>query len=366
MKILHVETGRNLFGGAAQVLYLLEGLARRGDCESHLACPKDSAIAEAARGAGIPVHPLGREGDLDPRMALRIHRLLRRLRPDLVHVHSRRGADFWGGLAARRAGIPAVLSRRVDNPEPPWWAARKYLLYRRVIAISEGIRRILLDEGLEGDRVVTVPSAVDGGRFQGPCDRGWFLREFGLPGEARTIGMVAQLIERKGHTYLLRALSNLRGRFPQLRVLLFGKGPLRQELENEAQRRGIADLVQFAGFRDDMHRILPCLDLVAHPALREGLGVSLLQAAASGTPLVAGRAGGVPEVVRDGVNGLLVEPGDAEALASAMAEILTDPEAAARMGRAGRALVAREFDIGAMVEGNHRVYRETLGHPLSP
>ncbi|MFP4607880.1 MAG: glycosyltransferase, partial [Thiohalospira sp.] len=124
MRILHVETGRHLYGGAAQVLYLLEGLARSG-CESHLACPADSAIVKAARDAGIPVHDTGRGGDLAPAMALRLRRLLGRLRPDLVHVHSRRGADPWGGLAARWAGVPAVLSRRVDNPEPRWWAARK-------------------------------------------------------------------------------------------------------------------------------------------------------------------------------------------------------------------------------------------------
>lgn len=360
MRILHVETGRHLYGGAAQVLYLLEGLARSG-CESHLACPADSAIVKAARDAGIPVHDTGRGGDLAPAMALRLRRLLGRLRPDLVHVHSRRGADLWGGLAARWAGVPAVLSRRVDNPEPRWWAARKYPLYARTIAISAGIREVLLAEGVPAERVVTVPSAVDARRYALPCDSAWFRGELGLSDGGPVLGVVAQLIERKGHTYLLQALPALRERFPDLRVALFGQGPLRAALEEEARRRGVAEAVRFAGFREDLARILPCLDLVVHPALREGLGVSLLQAAAAGVPIVAARAGGIPEAVRDGENGRLVAPGDASALAAAIGELLADPGAAARMGRAGRELVRREFDIEAMVAGNREVYRAILG-----
>lgn len=360
MKVLHIETGRNLYGGARQVLYLLEGLAQREDCESHLACPAGSAIGEAAENAGIAVHPLTRSGDLSLGMALQLYRLIRRVRPDLVHVHSRRGADLWGGLAARWAGVPAVISRRVDNPEPHWWANRKYSLYQGVITISEGIRQVLLREGLSPGRVVTVPSAVDSTQFRQPCDPNWFQAEFHLPAQGPVIGVIAQLIERKGHTYLLQALPALRERFPGLRVLFLGKGPLREHLEEEIQERGLDDCAQFTGFRSDLPRILPCLDLVVHPALMEGLGVSLLQAAASGVPIVGSRAGGIPEVVREGVNGRLVTPGAPDELAEAVGEILADPEMARRMGEAGRDLVKQEFDISAMVAGNYRIYQEIL------
>jgi glycosyltransferase involved in cell wall biosynthesis len=119
--------------------------------------------------------------------------------------------------------------------------------------------------------------------------------------------------------------------------------------------------VLFAGFRPDLAAILPCLELVVHPAWREGLGVSLMEAAAAGVPLVAAEAGGVPEIVRDTLNGLLVPPRDPNALAQAVLTLLAEPQRARRMGRAGQALVEREFSVDTMVDGNLAVYRALLG-----
>jgi glycosyltransferase involved in cell wall biosynthesis len=118
--------------------------------------------------------------------------------------------------------------------------------------------------------------------------------------------------------------------------------------------------VRLAGFREDLPGVLPCLDLVVHPATMEGLGVSLLQAASAGVPIVASNAGGMPEAVRDGLNGLLVPPGDVAALGAAVGRLLRQPALAKRMGRAGRVLMRSEFSIDVMVEGNLTVYRELL------
>jgi glycosyltransferase involved in cell wall biosynthesis len=360
LRVLHIEAGRHLYGGARQVLYLLEGLERQG-VGNLLVCPAGSAIAEAARGHCERVHAIPMGGDLDLGLVPRLRRLIRSERPDLVHVHSRRGADLLGGIAARLAGVPAVLSRRVDNPES-WLAMRlNYPLYAKVITISEGIRQVLLAAGLPPGKVVCVRSAVDGTAYSGRCDGDWFRREFDLPPGARTLAVVAQLIERKGHGYLLEALPGVIARHPEVRVLLFGQGPLEVELRDRIRRLGLADQVRLAGFRSDLERILPCLDLVVHPATLEGLGVSLLQAAAAGLPIVAARAGGIPEVVRDRENGLLVPPGDSRALGDAMRWMLDHPDEARALGARGRTLVEREFSVPAMVAGNLRVYRELLG-----
>ncbi len=115
------------------------------------------------------------------------------------------------------------------------------------------------------------------------------------------------------------------------------------------------------GFRDDLPRILPALDLLVHPASMEGLGVALLQAAACGIPIVAGRAGGIPEIVHDGENGWLVEPDDSSALAERINTLLDHPEQAAAFGAAGRRLVEQAFSIPAMAAGNLAIYRKTLG-----
>lgn len=159
MKVVHVEGGRHLYGGALQVVFLLRGLKARGvDCT--LVCPPDAAVGRAAAAhARVRELPLG--GDADIGQSARLARVLREERAELVHLHSRRGVDLWGALAARAAGVPAVLSRRVDNPEPGWWARWKYGLVARVVTISEGIRRVLLDEGVPAQQVVCVPSAVD-------------------------------------------------------------------------------------------------------------------------------------------------------------------------------------------------------------
>lgn len=359
MRVLHVEGGSRLYGGAQQVLYLLEGLAARGHANL-LACPKGCALAAAASPfaevLGLPMR-----GDADVAMAWRLGGVISAVRPDLVHLHSRIGADVWGGIAARLAGVPVIHTRRVDNPEPRWLVAVKYRLHDRVVAISEGIGRVLLCEGLPPAKLRVVRSAVDWPRYAGPCDRPAVAARLGVPTDGLLVGVVAQLIPRKGHRFLLEALPPLISRYPRLRVLLFGQGPEEEALRRRIAETGLNDLVLLAGFRSDLDHILPCLDLLVHPATMEGLGVSLLQAASAGVPIIASDAGGIPEAVRDGENGLLVPPGDVAALGAALGRLLGDAELRRRLGEGGRAMMRREFSIDAMVEGNLAVYRELLG-----
>jgi glycosyltransferase involved in cell wall biosynthesis len=357
MKVIHVESGMHLYGGALQVLFLLRGLRDSG--EHVLVCPPGSKIGEAAaEHVRVVTLPIG--GDLDFAFIRRFRRLLRAEKPDLVHLHSRRGADILGGLAARLEGVPAVLSRRVDNPEPRWAVRLKYRLYQRVITISRGIAAVLMRQGVDPEKIRCVHSAVDTELYRPGGDPRWLRETFSLPADARVVGMAAQLIERKGHRVLLEAAPAVLAQHPRARFLLFGQGPLREALAAEIEQRGLQHAVMLAGFRTDMARILPSLDLLVHPAYMEGLGVALLQTAACGVPIVACRAGGIPEIVRDGENGRLVEPGDAPALASAVSAVLGDPALAARYGAEGRRIACADFSIEAMVAGNQAVYQEVV------
>lgn len=358
MKVVHVEGGRHYYGGARQVVYLLEGLARRG-VENVLVCPPDARIIEAARPFARVV-PIRLRGDADAMFVARLFSCIGRERPSIVHLHSRRGVDVWGGFAARLARVPCVLSRRVDNRERAWVAAVKYRLYDRVVAISDGIRDVLLDEGVAPQRLRRVRSALDAAPWLHQVDRAAFRREFGFDDDALVVGVIAQLIRRKGHRHLFEVLPRLRAAHPQVRVLLFGQGPLRGELETRVDREGLSPIVHFAGFRDDLSDWLGGLDIVAHPADREGLGISLLQAQAAAVPVVATRAGGMPEAVQHDVTGLLVPPGDVAALGEALHRLLDDAALRRRMGEAGRARVLAEFSVDAMVDGNLEVYREVL------
>lgn len=358
MKVLHVESGRHLYGGAKQVLYIMEGLAQRG-VSNLLACPPGAHIAAPAH-ASARVFEMPMKGDIDIGLVGRLKRLIAAEKPDLVHIHSRRGADLWGGLAARLAGVPCVLSRRVDNPEARWVVGLKYRLYGHVITISEGIRQVLLAEGLDPGKVSCVRSAVDATPYLVDCDKAAFRAGLGLAPDTLLVGTVAQLIPRKGHRHLLAALPQVLARHPKLQVLMFGRGPLEAELRQVIVDQGLADRVSLMGFRDDLPAVLGCLDLLVHPADMEGLGVSLLQASAARVPIIASRAGGMPEAVRDGHNGLLIAPGDVAGLAAAMNRLLDDPALRERMGEAGRQLVLDEFSVAAMCEGNLAVYRKLL------
>lgn len=362
MKTLHLETGRHLYGGALQVLYLVRGLVDRG-LEASILAPEGSAIAEKAGGDGLPVETFRFRGEGDALGAAQIVSRIKRFAPDLVHLHSRRGADTWGALAGAVTRTPTVLTRRVDSPEPGWSFAAKYGRYQHVIAISGAIERMLLSRGLPPERLTKVCSAVDVAEWSQPEEREALEQEFDLPAGAPVGAMVAQFIERKGHTVLLEALQELAsgGVDVQLPVIvLFGQGPLRSEVEAAAEALGLSKYLRFAGFRSDLPQWLGAFDFCVHPALMEGLGVAALQAGAAGLPVVAAEAGGLREIVVHEETGLLTPPGDGAALGEAIREIVNSPDQAKVWGMRARKRVADCFSVDAMVQGNLDVYRRVL------
>ena len=357
MHIVHLETGRHLYGGARQVLDLVVGLKAHGVAGT-LACPPQSAIAAAAMERGATVRSIPMRGDADLLLVARFARVLRELRPDLVHVHSRRGADTWGGLAARLAGVPAVLTRRVDNPER-WLGAWKYRNYRAVIAISAAVHRELRRAGVPDAQTALIPSAVDIEACRPGWSRARFLAEFGLGEHALAVACVAQLIPRKGHFDLLAAWPAIHAAVPTARLLLFGTGPLGPDIARRITDPLLAGAVIHAGFRPDLREFLGRADLLIHPARREGLGLAVLEAQAAGVPVVAFNAGGVAEVVRPGETGLLVLPGDTAGLAAAAVALLRDRPRRQAMGAAARQAAVR-FNLPRMVAAHLTLYRDLL------
>ncbi len=359
MRILHVETGRNLYGGARQVLYLMEGLARAG-ADGVLACPPRSPVEIAARARGLDVVNVPMRGDMDPAFALRVAGLVRRIRPGIVHVHSRGGADSLGGPAARLVGAPTVLTRRVDASDALALGKLKYAAYRRVIAVSRCVMRQLKRQGVTESKLRLVYSAVDPDDCQPAWSREKFFREFDLKPDDHPIGVVGQFIASKGHKYLIEALPRLRASVPGLRLLFFGDGPLQHRVAERATALGVESSVHFAGYRTDLLDFLGHLHLLMHAATREGLGMGLLEAQAAGVPVVGFRSGGVPEAVAEGSTGLLVTPGDADELATAAMQVLWNPKRRRAMSAAARDWVVQEFGLERMVKGNLQVYGEML------
>lgn len=359
MKILHVETGRHFYGGAQQVMWLIRGLAARG-VQNLLVCPPDSDIDRIARKSGLPVRNLKCSGDLDLGFAWRLARLARSERPDVVHCHSRRGADFLGGQALALAGIPAVLSRRVDQVDPGWLGKLRYRPYRKVIAISENIKAVLEDAGIEPERISVIRSAVDveAVNTQPDCDA--FRREFAVDEGDFVIAVIAQFIPRKGHKYLFDVIPNLRDSHPNIRVILFGSGPGEAELRALANQLNIHGTVQFAGFREDIDEYLACIDLLVHPATKEGLGVAMLKAAAAGIPVLAFDTAGSREAVLHGKTGVLVPLENINMLQKAIALLIDESEMRVELGETGRLRMKDEFPVDTMVDRHIELYESVM------
>jgi glycosyltransferase involved in cell wall biosynthesis len=359
MKIVHVETGRHFYGGAQQVIWLMKGLQTRG-IDNVLVCARHAAIESIARELGVRIVALPCSGDLDLGFVWRLRRVLTNEAPDVVHCHSRRGADFLGGQAASMTGTPAILTRRVDHSEPAVMAALRYRRFARIIAISENIASVLRAAGVSDDRLVVIRSAVETGQLARVQNRAILEKEFGIGEKEMAIAIVAQLIPRKGHRFLFEALSRIAGHPADLRLVVFGSGVLEDELKRLVSALGLQDIVQFAGYRSDLDDLLVNFDMLVHPALREGLGVAMLKAAAAGLPVIAFDVAGAREAVQNEVTGLLVPSSDSAMLADAIARLSGDATLRRKLGENGFLRMKKEFSIEAMVDKHVQTYKATI------
>ncbi len=346
MRSLHLDTGRDWRGGQRQCSLLCRGLARRGD-EVHLCCRPDSPLGEVAEGAIL--HPWEPRGEIDLVAVARLRRLMGRLSPDIVAAHDAHAAGLLA-LAGGRAG--RVFHRRVDvplrtHPAARWKAHRADLW----ICVSRRIEDILRRGRIDRTRV--VHSGVPPMRPR-PGLRG----ELGLGETVKVVGAIGGLIPHKGHRVLIEAMAALTD--SETHLLLIGDGPMRGELSNMLSEMGLQRRAHLLGERRDLPALFGTLDLYAHPSLTEGLGTSILDAFSAGVPVVATRAGGIPEMVADGRTGRLVEPGDAGALARAIGDLLRGPEAARALASAARACYEAEFTDDRMVEKTRRCYQELV------
>jgi glycosyltransferase involved in cell wall biosynthesis len=355
--VLHTEASPGLGGQEVRTLNEARWTAERG-WRVLLACQPDGRLAERAREAGVETRPVRMRGPLDPRGLAALVRLVRREHVSLVHTHS--SIDAWlGGMAARLCRVPVVRTRHVSiairrgpNPVYRWLADR-------VITSGEAIRRVVLAAGVPPARVVAIPAGVNLESFPFGLKAPEIERELGLG--SPVVGSVAMFRGSKGHPQLLQAFARVRERHPRASLLLVGDGIRRPWVEQLAREAGLADAVVFTGFRPDVPALLGTMDCFVLASTRtEGVPQALLQAFATGVPVVASRIGGIPEVVTDGETGLLVESESVPALAAAIERVLDDPDAAARRARAARALVEARFSHESAVERLLQLYRELL------
>jgi glycosyltransferase involved in cell wall biosynthesis len=300
----------------------------------------------------------------------RLVRLLRRLRPAIVHTHLAK-AGALGRLAARLAGVPLVVHTYHGHVFHSYFsplrtravlAAEHFLagLTDCLVTVGERQRRELVGYGFRPRQLVAIPLGLDLERYLLPAPRGVLRRELGVPDTAPLVGIVARLVPIKAHADFLHAAARLRAEWPDIHFAIVGDGERRAALAALAGELGLADRTHFVGWRRDLPAVYADLDVVCLSSLNEGSPVALIEAMAAGRPVVATAVGGVPEVVQDGVSGLLVPPRAPAALAAAVASLLRAPERAAALGQAARAAVYPRYSAGRLVRDIETLYARLL------
>jgi len=357
LRVAHMSTQAGWRGGEQQLVWLAQGLEREGH-SCLVICNQEGELFKRGPALGLEVRGVPVRGEVGFASVRSTAAALSEFDPDMFHLHDAH-AVLVGALAGKLARAPAmVASRRVDFRIRSRW---KYTwAIDRVIAISAAVRAVLVDCGLEPAHISVVPSGIDLTRFEKPPDRAAARRKFGLAPSSAAVGMIGALTDHKGHRYLLEGWPLVLARHPGARLLLAGRGELEEELKAQAGKLGISSSVQFLGFCDDIPAMLAALDLFTISSHLEGRCTSLMDAMAAGLAVAATEAGGIPEVVEPDRTGVLVRPKNPTALATAIAELLADPERRARFGRQGRAKVFAEFGCEKMVERTLAVYQQVL------
>jgi glycosyltransferase involved in cell wall biosynthesis len=384
VRILHVIT-RMEEGGAPRVLLaLLDGL----DSEAFIQevatgrAPETGDITDELKTRGVVHHRISsmirRPAPIrDTAALLSLVSVMRRGEYDIIHAHTSK-AGFLGRLAARITGLKRVIYAphgTVFSGYFPGWQTRIFILAerlaagwcRRIITLSRAEVREFLEHGVGEESLFrVVPNGIDIERLIGQQDRAGFRAALGWSEEDLVIVSVGRLEPVKGHQTLIRATPRIIETVSQsrtagtVRVLLAGDGTMKERLMREAERFGVSEHVHFAGHRDDVGAVLTAGDLFVMPSVNEGMGLAVVEAMACSLPVVASRVGGIPEVVEDGVSGVLTPPEDAGALAAACSGLLLDPAGRERMGIEGKRRARARYDMRAFLQNSAAVYRELM------
>ncbi|MFZ5595490.1 MAG: glycosyltransferase family 4 protein [Bacillota bacterium] len=373
IRVLHLL--RPSGGGIRKHLLSLIGESDRKLFEHMVVCPTEELAGDFA-GAGIQSVYLPMRGDLslpaDIRLIKKLVPLIRSSGADIVHAQGAK-AGLVGRLAARLAGVDFVVMtvhgslffQGRSGPAKGLFAAGERFLAGftdRIITVSKHLAgEIVQRERISPEKIVTIYNGVSPGEYSHYPGRDYLFDSTGnIPRRKFVAATAARLAPQKGVDIFIRAAAELSRRRDDIVFLVIGDGPLRSGLETMSRELGLKDRLFFTGYRKDMNRIMPCLDVFVLASVSEGMPLAVLEAMASGRPVIASRVGGIPEVIDDGVNGLLVSPGDVTGLVRAVERVIDDGKMAESMGEEGRRLVMRNFTVSKMASETEKVYIELV------
>jgi glycosyltransferase involved in cell wall biosynthesis len=382
--VLRVIARLNMGGPALHVAYLTDGLADRGYRTTLVAgtlARGEDSMAFVAEERGVEIVRIDQlKRDISPIRdaiaAVRLARLIRRERPEILHTHTAK-AGAVGRVAALLAGDARprivvhtfhghVLRGYFDPLRSAGFRLLERLLARAstaLVAVSPQVRDDLVALGVaprEKFAVVRLGIGLEQRIAADGDARAETRRRLGVPADRFVVGWIGRMTGVKRTDDLLLALRRLRDDGVDATLCLVGDGPDRGHLERRAHELGVMRQCLFLGYQEDVAPFFALFDVFVLPSVNEGTPVTAIEALASGRPVVATRVGGVPDVVRDGVDGFLVEPGDVEGLAERLARLAHDPELRAGLGAAGRERVFARYDVDRLVDDVDLLYRSLL------
>lgn len=316
---------------------------------------------------------LGVETSLLPRMApgvsvifpWQLIKFIKKSDCDIVHTHS----GSWSIVAAACAFIPRI--RLVYTDHGRFFPEIRHRIFSdrvaihftdKVVAVGDPLRRYLIEKvGIPANKVITIRNGIDTERFSASAEnRKKARREFGLTGDNVVIGVVARLSQVKNHRLLFNAFKVLNRDFPQTRLLIIGDGPLRIELEQLVESYRLKKVVIFAGDRSDVPVLLSGVDIATLCSLSEGISLTILEAMSTGLPTIVTDVGGNHTIIKDGVNGFLIESNDIESYVARLVELINSPTLRGKIGRNARNHITSDWSLEKMAESYEELYRGLL------
>ncbi len=358
MKILHVSTPSSWRGGEQQAAYLAIALKASG-IDQIVLCPDRSVLSTKMKSADIPVETFASRGLLNIALAHHIAKLCRNKNLDIIHCHdSHAHTAAVISVSIFNNTTPIIVSRRVDFPVSGNIISKwkyNHPSVRRILCVSEMIKTITAPAIKDSSKLTVVYSGIDLSRYNTPALDRKLINELNLSPAVRLVGNISALADHKDYPTFLMTAAAICKEHNDIHFIIAGKGPEEEKINSIIQAQNLGNKVHLLGFREDVVSVMQSLDVFLMTSVTEGLGTIVLEAFAAGIPVVATRAGGIPEMVADGVTGLIADPGDVSALKNATLRILNDPTLRNQLTENAKKRV-KDFSFQATAEKTLAVY----------
>jgi len=377
IKILHIHT-LPVISGSGINTFLSMNLMDRSIFKPELACAPGGKLIDLVREHGMevnlfrdlvqPIHPLK-----DCLALIKLTSFLKKRKYTIVHTHNSK-AGFIGRLAAKLAGVPIIIHTvhgfSFHDQEP---LCRQILFKNlermahhwcdRMIFISQPLIDWALREQIAPKNKMTkIYSGIDLDKFKplSEIKKTQIKKNWGIAQDEVVIGIVSKLWEGKGHGILIKAFKKIREELKNVKLVIVGEGYLQKDLQNLTNSFGLKNHVIFTGFQMDVSEISAIFDVAVLPSFFEGMGRVLLEAMAQGKPVVASNVGGIPDLVKDGVNGLLITPGNVQELAYTVTKLLMNKSLASKLAKEGKKMTTERFSAKVMGDDITKLYMKCL------